>query len=111
MAAIAPLTTTTLKTSEVTAGSKIYAASEADRYTAIANWTANEVVDKAVNITEAQTISGVKTFSAKPVLSAGATLASDMDFAQNEATSLVIENRTSDPATPATGQIWFRTDV
>lgn len=24
---------------------------------------------------------------------------------------LVIENRTSDPATPATGQIWLRTDL
>ena len=108
MAAITPLV---LEQSDITEGSKIYADSENARYNAIKTWTANEVVDKAVNITEAQTITGVKTFSAKPVLSAGATLASDMDFAQNEATSLVIENRTSDPATPATGQIWFRTDV
>jgi len=27
------------------------------------------------------------------------------------ATGLVIENRTDDPSTPATGQIWLRTDL
>ena len=27
------------------------------------------------------------------------------------ATALVIENRTSDPSSPATGQIWLRTDL
>ena len=26
-------------------------------------------------------------------------------------TGLIIENRTSDPDSPATGQIWFRTDI
>lgn len=28
-----------------------------------------------------------------------------------EAKGLVIENRTSDPASPSTGEIWFRTDL
>jgi len=34
-----------------------------------------------------------------------------VDFAQKQATALVIENRTSDPATPVDGQIWLRTDL
>ena len=42
---------------------------------------------------------------------AGGTMTGDIDFDQNEAKQLVIENRTSDPTSPATGEIWFRTDV
>ena len=34
-----------------------------------------------------------------------------VDFSQEQATSLVIENRTSDPGSPVTGQIWLRTDL
>ncbi len=34
-----------------------------------------------------------------------------VNFAKQEATALVIENRTSDPATPVDGQIWLRTDL
>ena len=34
-----------------------------------------------------------------------------VDFAKNQATALVIENRTSDPGTPVDGQIWLRTDL
>lgn len=34
-----------------------------------------------------------------------------MDFAQQEARQFVIENRTSDPGAPATGEIWLRTDL
>lgn len=59
----------------------------------------------AVLTSGAQTVAGVKTFSSAPVLSAGA------NFSQRQATSLVIENRTSDPTSPAVGQIWFRTDL
>ena len=36
------------------------------------------------------------------------SLASHSDMT---ATSLIIENRTDDPATPANGQIWLRTDI
>jgi len=32
-------------------------------------------------------------------------------FNQKQAVSLVIENRTSDPASPVDGQIWLRTDL
>ena len=35
----------------------------------------------------------------------------DVNFAQQQAISLVIENRTSDPTTPVNGQIWLRTDL
>ena len=37
--------------------------------------------------------------------------ADDIDFQQKQAKQLVIENRTSDPASPVTGEIWFRTDL
>jgi hypothetical protein len=36
---------------------------------------------------------------------------SDIDFDQNEALAMAIENRTSDPGSPVTGQIWLRTDL
>lgn len=34
-----------------------------------------------------------------------------VDFSKQQALQLVVENRTSDPGTPATGQIWLRTDL
>lgn len=34
-----------------------------------------------------------------------------MDFAQQQTLQFVIENRTSDPGSPVTGQIWLRTDL
>ena len=37
--------------------------------------------------------------------------AADVDFADQQATSFRIENRTSDPGTPTVGQIWLRTDL
>lgn len=36
---------------------------------------------------------------------------SSVNFNKKQATSFVIENRTSDPASPANGQIWLRTDL
>ena len=35
----------------------------------------------------------------------------NLNFAEKQAVSFVIENRISDPASPAVGQIWFRTDL
>lgn len=37
--------------------------------------------------------------------------ASDVDFQQKQGKQFVIENRTSDPSSPSTGQIWIRTDL
>lgn len=34
-----------------------------------------------------------------------------VDFADQQALSFRIENRTSDPGTPTVGQIWLRTDL
>jgi len=34
-----------------------------------------------------------------------------VDFSQEQAVSLVIENRTSDPGSPVDGQVWLRTDL
>lgn len=81
-----------------------------------------------------ETITGEKTFTVFPIspsaapdadyefvnkkycddnflLLAGGTMTGDIDMDQNEILQLVIENRTSDPGSPVTGQIWFRTDV
>lgn len=34
-----------------------------------------------------------------------------VDFNQQQAVSFVVENRTSDPGSPVTGQLWLRTDL
>ena len=34
-----------------------------------------------------------------------------VSFSKQQATSFVIENRTSEPDTPVAGQIWLRTDL
>jgi hypothetical protein len=34
-------------------------------------------------------------------------LSADLDFAKNEATSMALDNQTSNPATPVLGQIYF----
>jgi len=47
----------------------------------------------------------------KHILSASDPATGPVDFAKQQATALVIENRVSDPATPANGQIWLRTDL
>jgi len=33
------------------------------------------------------------------------------DNAEKEVDGLIIENRTTDPSSPAVGQVWFRTDL
>lgn len=38
-------------------------------------------------------------------------LSNALDFNQNEAKEMVVENRTSDPSSPAEGQLWVRTDL
>ena len=35
----------------------------------------------------------------------------NLDMNQHQIKNMVIENRTSDPASPAVGQIWMRTDL
>jgi hypothetical protein len=48
---------------------------------------------------------------AQPVLSALAVPVASVNFNDQQATNFRIENRTSDPGTPTTGQIWLRTDL
>lgn len=55
--------------------------------------------------TVGETITGAKAFSGKPTFNA------NIDMNQTEILNAVIEKRTSDPSSPVTGQIWFRTDV
>ena len=57
-----------------------------------------------------ETIAGTKTFSSAPSM-AGFGLSGNGDFNQYQALELCIENRTSDPTSPTTGQIWLRTDI
>jgi hypothetical protein len=44
-------------------------------------------------------------------LSAFADPVAAVDFAQQQSLQFVIENRTSDPGSPVSGQIWLRTDL
>lgn len=37
--------------------------------------------------------------------------AASLDFAQQQTLQFVIENRTSDPGSPVSGQLWLRTDI
>lgn len=60
--------------------------------------TASQVTDLATTV-QAYTLD---TF-ANPVAS--------MDFAQQQTLQFVIENRTSDPGAPVSGQVWLRTDL
>lgn len=41
----------------------------------------------------------------------GATFGADVDFNQHQGIEFVVENRTSDPGSPVTGQLWIRTDL
>lgn len=45
-----------------------------------------------------------------PLSSLGSPVAS-VQFAQQQALQFVLENRTSDPGAPVTGQVWIRTDL
>uniref|UniRef100_A0A6M3LX46 Uncharacterized protein n=1 Tax=viral metagenome TaxID=1070528 RepID=A0A6M3LX46_9ZZZZ len=54
---------------------------------------------------------GVKWATAIPKLNACTAPDGAVNFNQQQATSLVIENRTSDPGSPVNGQIWLRTDL
>ena len=44
-------------------------------------------------------------------LSALADPDASIEFAKQQALQFVVENRTSDPGSPADGQIWLRTDL
>lgn len=55
--------------------------------------------------------SGTVAAARLPTLDAITAPVAAVNFAQQQATSLVIENRTSDPVSPVTGQIWLRTDL
>src|SRR5205085_9183314 len=46
-----------------------------------------------------------------PVLNGITAPTGAVNFNGQQATSLLIENRTSDPVSPATGQVWLRTDL
>ena len=55
--------------------------------------------------------SGTVAAARLPTLDAITAPVAAVNFAQQQATSFVIENRTSDPGSPVAGQIWLRTDL
>jgi len=59
----------------------------------------------------AATISNLATTVQAYTLDAFADPVAAVDFGQQQALRLRIENRTSDPGAPATGEIWLRTDL
>jgi hypothetical protein len=86
-----------------------------------------------VKLTGDQTVAGIKTFSSFPITPSAAPTTNyqvankkyindqnlndftapdgAVDFNKQQATALVIENRTSSPAGAVSGQIWLRTDL
>lgn len=62
----------------------------------------------------AELVSGSETVlhtHAPPALDGCSAPTGPVDFSGQQALSFVIENRTSDPPSPVTGQIWLRTDL
>jgi hypothetical protein len=59
----------------------------------------------------ASTISDLTTTVQAYTLDTFANPVASMDFAQQQTLQFVIENRTSDPGSPTTGQMWLRTDL
>ena len=53
----------------------------------------------------------VQIMIAATKLSALADPDANVEFAKQQALQFVVENRTSDPASPVNGQIWLRTDL
>jgi hypothetical protein len=53
----------------------------------------------------------VSALAASTTLDAVPAPVASVDFDQQQATQFRIENRTSDPGTPAVGEIWLRTDL
>ncbi len=53
----------------------------------------------------------VQEMIAATKLSALAAPDAGVEFAKQQALQFVVENRTSDPASPVDGQIWLRTDL
>ncbi len=68
-------------------------------------WTIDSGAVTAAEITDLATT--VQAYT----LDAFANPVASLDFAQQQTLQFVIENRTSDPGSPATGQIWLRTDL
>jgi len=62
-------------------------------------------------VAHAEVVGGAVTALHKHKLNSCDPPDGSVDFAQKQALALVIENRTSDPATPVDGQIWLRTDL
>ena len=73
--------------------------------------TAERVLTAGTAITFADTgANGTLTVSVQSLDSVPQPVAS-VQFNQQQALQFRVENRTSDPASPSTGQIWLRTDL
>lgn len=76
--------------------------------TVVTNLNADTVdalhIASLVQTSGTQSITGTKTFATLAV-------SGDLDFNKNEALEMCLEVLTSDPGAPATGQIWFRSDL
>ena len=57
------------------------------------------------------TLTGVVTMGTDATVGGALTMGSNINFGTNQAVDMVLHTTTEDPASPATGQIWFRSDV
>ena len=71
---------------------------------------AGSTITTQIGIAIADKTQGTTNFA----LTTGAGLVSfgdNVDFNQHQGLEFVMENRTSDPGSPVTGQLWIRTDL
>lgn len=68
-----------------------------------------EIYGESAGINRIDTVQDIKSTSSPTF--AALTLTANLYLNGNQAIGLVLENRITDPASPSTGQIWYRTDL
>ena len=69
------------------------------------------MADRILAYTDDSAFCDLATFVAARKLNSLAVPDGPVAFGQQQATGFRVENRTSDPSSPAVGQIWLRTDL
>jgi hypothetical protein len=75
------------------------------------NHPQSDVIDLVADLAAKQDAATLAATVQAYTLDTFADPVASVDFAQEQALQFVIENRTSDPGAPVTGEIWIRTDL
>jgi hypothetical protein len=73
--------------------------------------TGNKTFSGSLTVTGVSAFTNTMSVTGMATLTGGFTLGANANCAGKQLTSLVLENRTSEPSAPVNGQIWFRTDL